>query len=87
MNQEGDIISAACCRLAIDDVHGAVNDLVSGCEFEIATMLSYCLLGKDNPVTHFAAKFLVLKLEGLGQHRYAAALLACIGKSFIYSDV
>ena len=76
--QESDPITAACCRLAMDDVQGAINDLVMGDELELGVVFSFHLLGKDHTVTHAVASLLVRKLEQAQQMSAAKALVGVV---------
>ncbi|QDZ21751.1 WD40 repeat domain-containing protein [Chloropicon primus] len=76
---DGDPIAAACCRLSVSDVHGAINALMMGCEFELAAILSYYLLERDDPYSICAFRMQILKLEALQQYDLCSSLFEVFG--------
>lgn len=76
---DSDPISAACCRLSVNDMHGAINTLLLGCEFELAVILSYYMLDRDDPTTLCAFRMQALKLEALGRYDLCISLMEAFG--------
>ena len=76
---DGDSITAACCRLSVNDVQGCINALLMGMEFELALILSYYLLEKDDPTSQSVVRLQIMKLEALGQFSLARGLFELFG--------
>ena len=76
---DGDPITAASCKLSVNDVHGAVNALIMGCEFDLAAILGYYLLDREDPMTMSAFKCQIARLEVLGQYDLCASLFQIFG--------
>ena len=80
---DGDIVAAACCSLSVNDVHGGINMLLMGCEFQLAALTTYYLLDKEDPRTAIVLRFLLMRLEGLGQYPLCNSVIEAFGQHLV----